>query len=173
MNDLQRAFVREYLVDLNAEGAARRAGYFPKTARANSYKLLSDPTIAAAIATAQAERAQRTEITADRVLAELAAMAFFDPADLARTPLRGPEDIAALPEPVRRAILGWSWDKDGRFVLKLSPKTPSLDLLGRHLGMFRDKLEVTGKDGGPVEVEHVRERIARRLAGLAGARREG
>lgn len=82
MNDLQRAFVREYLVDLNAEGAARRAGYSPKNARANSYKLLADPTISAAIAATQAERARRTEITADAVLRRWWDIATADANDL-------------------------------------------------------------------------------------------
>jgi hypothetical protein len=73
-------------------------------------------------------------------------MAFYDPADIAGHPIAGPQDICGLPEPVRRAIVGWGWDKQGNFTLKLSPKTPSLIEIGRHLGIAQ-RHEVTGKDG--------------------------
>lgn len=147
----QERFVQEYLTDLNATAAARRAGYSARSADEFAYQLLRKPQIREAIERAKAERAQRVEVTADRVVAELAAMAFYDPAAIRG--VRGPEDIAGLPEPVRRAIVGWSWDRQGNFVLKLSPKTPSLELLARHLGMFRDKVELSGPGGGPIRTE--------------------
>lgn len=150
LTDKRGAFIREYLIDLNATQAAVRAGYSEKTAYSQGQRLLKDVEIADAIQEAQNARGERVQITADRVISELVAMATYDPADLARIPMAGPEDIAKLPENVRRAIVGWGWDKQGNFTLKLSPKTPSLDLLGRHLGMFKDRLEVTGKDGGPM-----------------------
>lgn len=113
--------------------------------------MLRKAEIQEAIQSAMKARSQRTEVTQDRVIQELAAMAFYDPADLASTPVNCPADIAKLPEAVRRAIVGWSWDKHGNFVLKLSPKTPSIDLLARHLGMLKDKVEVTGPNGGPIQ----------------------
>ena len=152
----QAAFVREYLVDLNATAAVRRAGYATRTPDSEGVRLLARPAVAAAVAAAMAERARRTDITAARVLHELAALAFLDPADIARHPVAAPEDIANLPEAVRRAITGWSWDKDGRLVLKLSDKIGALTLLGRHLAMFSDKLAVTGADGGPVAITEIR-----------------
>ncbi|WP_424139379.1 terminase small subunit [Roseomonas chloroacetimidivorans] len=173
LTDQKRRFVEEYLVDLNATQAAIRAGYAPKNADANAHRLLADPEVAAAIAEAQAARSRRTEITQDRVLSELAALAHLDPAEIVSVEVKEPKDIAKLPEHVRRAILGWSWDRNGNFVLKLSDKRGALELLGRHLGMWRDKVELTGKDGGPVEVEDARDRIARRLARLAPASTEG
>jgi len=75
----QRMFVQEYLVDLNATQAAARAGYSKKTARSQGQRLLTNADIAAAIAKAQAARAERLEITADRVTQEVALLAFFDP----------------------------------------------------------------------------------------------
>lgn len=150
LNPKQQRFVEEYLVDLNATQAAIRAGYSAKTAHAIAEKLLRKAEINEAIQSAMKSRSERTEVTQDRVIQELAAMAFYDPADLASTPVNCPADIAKLPEAVRRAIVGWSWDKHGNFVLKLSPKTPSIDLLAKHLGMLRERVEHTGADGQPL-----------------------
>lgn len=135
----QLAFVAEYLVDLDATKAARRAGYSERTAGQVGFENLRKPDIAAAIRAAQDERSRRTQVTADRVVEELAAVAFFDPASLHE--VRSPADVAGLPPEVRRAIIGWSWDKHGNFVLKMASKTTGLEMLGRHLGIFNDKLK--------------------------------
>ncbi len=79
MTPRQRCFVEEYLVDLNATQAAKRAGYSAKSARTRGSKLLRNPAVAAAIESAQAKRAQRTRVSADRVVTELAKVAFGDP----------------------------------------------------------------------------------------------
>ena len=54
-------------------------------------------------------------------------------------------DIRDLPEDVRRAIAGWSWDKEGRFTVKLADKSKALDQLGKHLKLFVDRVEHTGE----------------------------
>lgn len=131
----QDRFVQEYLLDLNATQAAVRAGYSAATAYSAGERLLKNVEVRAAIEAAKKARSERTGVTQDRVVAELARMAFYDPAALA-VEIKGPQDIPNLPEEVRRAIVGWSWDRNGNFTLKLSPKTPSLELLGRHLGLF-------------------------------------
>lgn len=82
MSPKQKRFVAEYLGDLNATQAAIRAGYSPRTAASMGHDLLKKPEIAAAIEAAQAERARRTEITADRVLAEAWALLIADPREL-------------------------------------------------------------------------------------------
>ena len=71
MTPRQARFVAEFLVDLNATRAAIRAGYSEKTAGAIGYENLSKPQITEAIATAQAKRAERVEITQDDVIAGL------------------------------------------------------------------------------------------------------
>jgi phage terminase small subunit len=145
LTDKQRRFVEEYLVDLNATQAAIRAGYSERTARQAGAENLSKPDVAAAVAQAQSDRASRVEVTADRVVEELASLAFYDPADLVSlTAMAGPQDIPKLPAKVRRAIIGWGWDKAGNFTLKLAPKTTALELLGRHLGMFVERVEHSG-----------------------------
>ena len=82
LNPKQQRFVEEYLIDLNATQAAIRAGYSPKTATAIASENLSKPSISAAIACAMAERSKRTGITQDRILEELAKVAFIKLTDI-------------------------------------------------------------------------------------------
>lgn len=143
----QQRFVDEYLVDLNATQAAIRAGYSEKTASVIAAENLSKPNIAQSIQEAMKKRGQRTGVTADRVLLEIERLAMFDPVDL--IDVKSIEDIALLPEDVRRAITGWKWDKNGNFILTMA-KQGALDMLGRHHRLFTDKTEHTGPNGGPI-----------------------
>lgn len=146
----QQRFVEEYLIDLNATQAAIRTGYSEKTAYAQGQRLLKHVEVAAAVAAGQKDHAERADVTVERIVSEMAAMAFYDPADIAGQAMRGPQDIPSLPEHVRRAIVGWGWDKAGNFTLKLAPKQTALEQLGKHLGIFIDRHEHSGKGGGPV-----------------------
>lgn len=140
----QSLFVKEYLVDLNATQAAIRAGYSEKTAQVIGAENLSKPIIADAVKQLMEERGERTKITADRVLEEIEHMAMFDPADL--IDIKSPEEIRDLPEPIRRCITGWKWDKQGRFMLTFD-KRGSLEMLGRHHKLFTDKVDISNPDG--------------------------
>ena len=81
MNPKRAAFVREYLIDLNATAAAGRAGYSdPNYGR----QLLTEPNVAAAIEKAQAERAQTLRVTAQMVVEGLHAIASGDGPESAR-----------------------------------------------------------------------------------------
>lgn len=142
LSQKRERFVQEYLVDLNATQAAIRAGYSAATAHSQGPRLLDNVEVAAAIRAAQGDRSDRTQVTADRVLQEYASLAFYDPADIGSAGIRRPQDIRKLPEAVRRAIVGWSWDKNGKLTLKLSSKTPALDAIAKHLGMFREQIDV-------------------------------
>lgn len=135
----QAAFVREYLIDLNATQAAIRSGYSKKTAEKIGSENLKKPEIATQLQKAMEKRGARTGVTADKVLLEIERLAMYDPKDL--TEVRTPQDIAALPEDVRRAIVGWGWDKAGNFTIKLV-KQQALEMLGRHHKLFTDKVEV-------------------------------
>ena len=79
LNDKQRRFAEEYLIDLNATQAAIRAEYSEKTAYSQGQRLLKNDEVQALVQELMAARAKRTEITADNVLAELAKHAFLDP----------------------------------------------------------------------------------------------
>src|SRR5687767_3475353 len=81
MTPKQEMFVREYLVDLNARQAAIRAGYSAKTAYSIGQENLNKPEIAAAIEEQTKKRADNLQITADRVLRELAMIGFANMAD--------------------------------------------------------------------------------------------
>lgn len=148
MTPKQEAFVREYLVDLNATQAAIRAGYSERTANEQGSRLLTNVSVRSAIEAAQKERGERVKATADDVLREIQRMAMYDPKVF--TEVKSPLDVANLPEDARRAVVGWSWDRNGNFTLKLA-KEGALEMMGRHHGLFKERLEVTGKDGGPVE----------------------
>lgn len=161
----QARFVDAYMIDLNATKAAVAAGSTAKRADQAGYEYMSNPEISAEIERRRAKLAAKHEITAERVLSEIANMAFYDIAD-AMVPigendaeggsgvrvsddgklygLRGPTDIRALPENVRRVVIGWSWDKSGNFTVKLADKSKALDQLARHLSLYNDKIELTG-----------------------------
>jgi phage terminase small subunit len=162
----QRRFVEEYLKDLNGTQAAIRAGYSEKTANEQAAKLLAKGSIKAVVQALMAERSKRTEVTTDRVVEELAVAAFLDPAEIVGYRITRPACIACLPEQVRRAIVGWGWDKLGNFVLKFANKTTSQDLLGRHLGMFTNKLELSGNLGLRGEMSDLE--MANRMLTLIG-----
>lgn len=146
----QAAFVREYLVDLNATQAAIRAGYSARRADQQGLENLRKPEIAAAIAAAMRSRQHRTEITQDRVLQELARIAFLDPGKLFDA-AGAPVPLQTLDEDTRRAVVGLDVVTVGNAdagigqvqKVKLADKKGALELLGRHLGMWNDKLDMT------------------------------
>lgn len=154
----QARFVEEYLVDLNATQAATRAGYSVRTAKEQGYELLSKPLVSEAIAAAQAVRAEKVGMTAQRVLEQLAAFAMADLADIY-------DDAGNLlpikdwPLPFRMGLItgmdveqlfegrGEDREQIGRL---LKPRTADRlkvwELIGKHVGVgaFKDKLELTG-----------------------------
>lgn len=156
----QQAFVEEYLLDLNAAAAARRAGYSEKTADRIGHENRRKPEIAEAIQAALAARSQRTEITADRVLEELARIGFSDIRDLftwdaeraAFVPSRElSEDEAAVIAAVESESVTYTTEDGGtetkvKLKLKTYDKLAALEKIGRHLGMFKDRLDVTSGD---------------------------
>lgn len=143
LTDKQKKFIDEYLVDLNATQAAIRAGYKEKTAYRTGAENLRKPQIQREIQKRMQERQQRTEVTQDMVVKELAAIAFARATDYAE--VKGGtvhiKDTNSLSEQQIRAIAGI---KDGKFgiELKLNDKEKALELLGRHLGMWNDKLDI-------------------------------
>lgn len=159
----QAAFVAEYLVDLNASAAARRAGYSERTADAIGRENLGKPTVAAAVRAAMQARQQRTEVNADWVLKRLAQLADADLADLYGAD-GGLLPVDQWPEVWRRGLVAGietiEERVDGVVVgqlrkVKLADRVKLLELLGRHVdvGAFRERVELTGKNGGPVAVD--------------------
>jgi phage terminase small subunit len=143
----QEAFKNEYLIDLNATQAAIRAGYSPKTAAEQGARLLTNVKVRAHIDAALAERSRRTGVTADRVVRELARIAFiqapdainFDDTTLSND--ASEDDRAAIASVRTKKIPTQEGDVEEREI-KLYDKIKALELLGKHLGMFTDKKEV-------------------------------
>lgn len=144
LNEKQKRFVSEYIIDLNAKQAAIRAGYSPKGAEPQASRLLSNAKIQVEIAKAMEDREKRTGITQDRVLAELSAIAFAKATDYVEIDDDGAVKIkatASLTDEQKKAIAGIKEGANGVEV-KLVDKTKALEMLSRHLGLFNDKLNV-------------------------------
>ncbi len=139
----QQAFVREYLVDLNATQAAVRAGYSPKTAEVQGSRLLRFVQVAAAIDEALKARAARVEASADDVLRELTRLALVDVGEAFDAEGRL-LPLASMPAEVRRAIVSMETGALGVVKVRFADKVKSLELLGKHHKLFVDKVEHSG-----------------------------
>jgi phage terminase small subunit len=164
----QECFCQEYLIDLNATQAAIRAGYSAKTAGVIGYEYLKKPQIQKCIQSLRDKRAEKLEITADQVLREYAKLAFSTLGDFMRVQKDGTAyfDLSAMTPDQAAAIQEYSVDEytegkagakgngkgeKGRAVkrmrIKLADKKGALDSIGKHIGMFVDRHEVTGATG--------------------------
>lgn len=145
----QKRFVEEYLIDLNATQAAIRAGYSPDSAGQIGEQNLKKLEIRAHIDKAMAERSKRTGINQDRILMELAKIALVNPGRVINTDdatIRKDateEDLAA----VQSFKVKESFSENGQMTereVRMADKLKALELLGKHLGMFKDRVEVSG-----------------------------
>jgi phage terminase small subunit len=167
----QKRFCEEYLIDLNATQAAIRAGYSPKTAEQTASRLLRNVKVQEYIAKRQKELSRSTEITQERVIKELALIAFSNNADYAHVVEKkmqveaggtlvdvldedGKPVMYRTVEPVlteelteeqKRALAVIKKGRDGLEV-KSCDKVKALELLGKHLGIFTDKIEANVND---------------------------
>jgi phage terminase small subunit len=142
LNPRQRVFAREYQKDLNLSQAAIRAGYGSKSAKSQASRLMStNGDLREMVATEQADRLDRLGITAERIVEELARVAFRDASDVVEW---GPDgvnlrDSSTLPAGVRAAIAEVS-ETNGRGGrsqrVRLHDKLKALELLGKHLPNF-------------------------------------
>lgn len=144
MTEKQKMFADEYLVDLNATQAAIRAGYSPKSAKEQGAKLLTKTNIRAYVDGEIAKRSRRTGINQDRVVRELARLAFVNATDVVDAAsarlLEGAsrDDTAAI-----ASVKVKSGEDFTEREIKMADKLKALELLGRHLGMFQDKARIT------------------------------
>ena len=145
LTDKQRAFVFEYMCDLNATQAAIRAGYSKRTAQKIGSENLLKPLISAEIEKAIEERAERTKVTANQVIQELAKIAFANISDYVTwddTGIKLKKDVS-ITEEQKAAISEIVETRSGKITtsrkFKLHDKQKALDSLGRHLGIFKEE----------------------------------
>lgn len=155
MTKKQKRFVEEYLIDLNATQAAIRAGYSPHTAKDIGCENLAKPNIAAAISQAMAERSRRTGINQDRVLQELARIGFakitdvVDPKTAKIRPDASDDDLACI-QSIKIKPNEFGTERE----VRLYDKKSALVDLGKHLGLFKDKVELNGDMGLHITVDY-------------------
>lgn len=148
MTEKQKIFADEYLIDLNATRAYRAA--YPsvkkdETAASAAARMLRNVKVAKYITERMEERQRRTEITQDMVLQELAAIAFARVTDYVSVMggMAQVKNTDQLSDSQIAAIAGIKETQNG-IEVKLGSKEKTLELLGRHLGMWNDKLDVAG-----------------------------
>jgi len=163
INHKQRRFIEEYLVDLNATQAAIRAGYSERSAVVIGCRLLIKDNIAAELQKLRQKISEKTELTVDRVLLEYKRLALldirkaFDKEGNLKPIHEWDDDTAAAIAGVEAEDIyegtGENRAITGRLhKVKLSDKRAALDSIGRHLGMFIDKSEISGPNGRPIEL---------------------
>ena len=157
----QQRFVEEYLIDLNATKAAVRAGYAQPNKQGP--RMLVNVGIAAAIRKAMDERSERTGIDQDWVLNNLRSIT---ERCMQVEPVTDSKGDPVLVENAAGGIVP-------AFTFNSTGANRALELIGKHLGMFVERKEHTGKDGGPIQyenidVEEARKRVAEQFAEYTG-----
>ena len=169
LTERQKLFIAEYVKDMNATQAAIRAGYSPRSAQTDGPRMLRNARISDEIARAKAEQFGRIGLTADRIIEEIAAVAF------ARMPefiewghgdqmrLKPSEELtdhqaAAVAQVVEVEKFIKTLDDGDQLLsrertIKLHDKLNALEKLCKHLGLITDRKEITGAGGDAVQVE--------------------
>lgn len=147
LTDKQRRFVDEYLIDLNATQAAIRAGYSVRTANEQGAQNLAKLSIQDAISRKMAARSRRTGVNAERVVLELAKVAFAKMTDIVDSNGKikedaSPDDLACI-ESIKYKESDNEYGGSVEREVKIASKLKALELLGKHLGMWSDKFNVT------------------------------
>lgn len=139
----QRLFCEEYLIDLNATKSALRAGYSPRTAQEIGSENLSKPLIQSYIQELKSRRSEKTEITAQKVLNELAKIGFSNIQDYIKEGFTIDEisklekDKASAIESVKiKQIYGDFPSTEVSF--KLHDKLSALEKIAKHIGFFSE-----------------------------------
>lgn len=178
LNPKQLSFIKSYLISKNATQAAKDAGYSEATAQEQGSRLLSHVMVKAKIQFGLAKQEQDLNkkaallgVTKERMIRELSRIAFADMDDFAEVTARGGIRIKSTKE--RKPGLGRVIKKlsestsqhGGSIGLELHSKDRAKELLCKILGWTKEQLELTGKDGGPIETtKETREDRQKRLA---------
>lgn len=148
----QQRFVDEFLIDMNGTQAAIRAGYSARSADVTASRLLANAKVQAYLSERRDDLQKTTQITQERVLLEFAKIAFFDPRKLfdrdghLRPIHELDADTASVIAGLDVVSIGNDDTGEGQITkLKFNSRQAALDSIGRHLGMFKDKIEINGE----------------------------
>jgi phage terminase small subunit len=163
----EQRFVSEYIIDLNATEAAIRAGLGKtrKSATEIASRIRRKSVVAAAISALITER---SGATGSRIIEELGKLAFADVTDIVKvengcvvvtdTDKLTPDQRASIAE------ISETIGEGGRTIkVKMHDKIQAIDKLAKVLSLYRERVEVTGRDGGPVQMEDAKARLAAML----------
>ena len=140
LSDKQKAFCREYMEDYNATAAAIRVGYSPKTAQSQASQLMKRECVVAEIERLKAEESKRTGVTKERIMRELAKIAFVDPMEVLDEDGGIREGVSAHDRAgVNRIKVRRYPDGSTEREAGISDKTKALELLGKMCGAFEPK----------------------------------
>lgn len=170
----QELFVAEYLIDLNATKAAERAGYAKGSAHVTGCELLKNTKVQEQISAKRSKILDKLDVSAERILREIAKMAFFDPRKMFNAD-GSPKQILELDDDTAASVAGlevnelFEGDGDQKHAyglvkkIKLADKRGCLELLGRYQKLFTDKVQVEGEM--QFEVSSVKQKLRAKLAG--------
>ena len=172
-NSRHEIFAREYVKDLNGKRAAIAAGYASESAKVTASRLLSNANVQALVVSLTKKHADKLDLSAEKVLSELARVGFSNMLDYIKITEEGDAyvDLSNLTREQSAAIQEVTVDeyvegkgkharKVKRTRLKLVDKIRSLDLLGRHLKLFTERIEVGGIEGLAEQIAAARKRRA-------------
>ncbi len=172
-NSRHEIFAREYVKDLNGKRAAIAVGYSAKTADAAASRLLSNVKVQTLVATLTKKHADKLDLSTEKVLSELSSTGFSNMLDYMKITEEGGAyvDLSSLTLEQAAAIQEVTVDeyvegkgkharKVKRTRLKLVDKIRSLDLLGRHLKLFTERIEVGGIEGLAEAMAEARKRVS-------------
>jgi phage terminase small subunit len=142
----QRRFIEEYLRSSDPRAAALAAGYAPSTVRNNACQLLRRPSVAAVVRRELDARAERTRIAADRIVLELARVAFSDMSRIADWGEGGGLVVRPLAElsDADRAAVARITRHGGHVSIALHDKIRALDTLGKYFKLWGKHAEALG-----------------------------
>lgn len=163
LTNRQLKFIEFYCQNQNGAEAARQAGYSEASANRSAYRLLNDPAVKSIIDERLEKQLDKLEITGERILAELAKIAFADISDIVDLTNNSitVEDFKKLSQEQRACIASAKKDKHGNIILTFHDKIAALTKLGQHKKLFTDvqetkhsfskmgQVEIIGSDGKP------------------------
>ena len=171
----QQKFIQEYLIDFNGTQAAIRAGYAKRSAVSQASHLLKRPHIQYQMRLLTNQASDRYAVTKENVIRELAKIAFANSRDYMTTNADGDpiaKKFSELNEEMTAAISEVTFEtykergEDGvtvkRIKMKHHDKKGALELLGKHLGVLKDQVEMSGPGGAAIPIQTVERRIVRK-----------